>query len=153
MKNIIPIITTLAVTTALAAARDVELSDTPEQVRSTIVQNSNNGTIDEIDLIAIEGKVIYIAEIEFPQDREVKIYVAGDGALMKTREDVHLREAPEPVRSAILGLEGSVDDVDKETVGEKVSYHIELDRHGQPDLDVVISPEGRILSQAEEDDD
>jgi hypothetical protein len=43
-----------------------------------------------------------------------------------------------------------VDDVDKETAGQTVTYHVEIDRHGAPDLEVIVSADGAILKQTEE---
>lgn len=156
MKTI-PTLIALACTTAFASAqverREVRLADCPPEVQTTVNDNARGGRIDEVDVIGIEGKTIYIAEVELPRDRDLKIYVSGNGALVKTLEDIALREAPEAVRTAVQGLGGSVDDVDKETNGETVTYHVEIDRTGEPDLDVVLAVNGAILSQTEEADD
>lgn len=153
----IAIITVLALTTAIASARtqrrEIRLTDCPQAVQSTIQGNARGGHIDEVDFISIDGKDIYIAEVEQPQDRDLKVYVSGNGTLVKTLEDIALSEAPEAVRNAVQGLGGRIDDVDKETAGQVVSYHLEIDRHGAPDFDVVVSAEGSILSRTEEADD
>ena len=155
--KIIPILIALACTTAFATAqverREVRLAECPQPVQDTVNTTARGGHIDEVDVIGIEGKVIYIAEVELPRDRDLKVYVSGNGALVKTLEDISLREAPEAVRTAAQGLGGSVDDVDKETHGETVTYHVEIDRAGEPDLDVVLALNGAILSQTEETDD
>ncbi|MFC7337358.1 hypothetical protein ACFQY0_09245 [Haloferula chungangensis] len=134
-------------------AREVKIDDCPTAVQATIRQNSGEGKIDEIDFLSLEGKEIYIAEVELPGDKDLKVYVSGDGNLLKTREDVALKEVPEAVRTAISGLEGSVDDIDRETAGKTVTYEVELDRHGKPDLEVTLSADGRVLSQKEEVED
>jgi len=155
--NTIKIITTLAFTTALAGAqgksREMRLEECPPPVQSTVQANARGGNIEEVDLINIDGKVIYIAEAELPRDRDLKIYVSGNGALMKTLEEVLLRETPEAVRNAVQGLGGRVDEVNLETEGQTLSYHVEIDRQGAPDLDVVVSATGAILSQTEEAND
>lgn len=152
--NTISTLIALAFTTGLATAqverREIRLTDCPASIQATVQANARGGVIDEVDLIAIDGKQIYIAEVDLPRDRDLKIYVSGNGSLVKTREDILLGEAPEPVRSAALALDGSVDDVDKEVTGNTVTYHVEVDRHGMADLDVVLSEDGKVLSQAEE---
>lgn len=157
MKTIINTNTALAIAAALAVghsnAEEIDLSMCPVAVKKTIESNSAGGVIDDIDRIAIDGKEIYIAEINLPQDREMKIYIAGDGELLKTVEDLKLSEVPEPVRSAVLGLEGSFDDVDKVTAGGKITYQVEMDRTGKPDLEVTIAEDGKIIRQAEEAND
>ena len=156
MKTI-AIITVLALTTAIASARtqrrEIRLTDCPQAVQSTIQGNARGGHIDEVDFISIDGKDIYIAEVELPQDRDLKVYVLGNGTLVKTLEDIALSEAPEAVGKAVHGLGGTIDEVEKETAGQAVTYHVEIDRHGAPDLGVVVSADGSILSQTEEADD
>jgi uncharacterized membrane protein YkoI len=144
----------LAFTTGLASAqverREIRLTDCPAAIQTTVEAHARGGAVEEVDLIAIDGKQIYIAEVDLPRDRDLKIYVSGNGALVKTREDILLSDAPEPVRSAALALDGSVDDVDKEVTGNTVTYHVEVDRHGMADLDVVLAADGKVLSQTEE---
>lgn len=147
----------LAIAAPLATAqterRELRLEDCPPAVRSTIETNARGGRVEEVDHISIDGKEIYIAEVELPKDRDLKVYVSGTGTLAKTLEDITLAEAPEAVQQAARGLGGSVDDVDKEIAGGKTSYHVEIDRHGERDLDVVIAEDGTILSRTEEADD
>ncbi|QJE98014.1 hypothetical protein [Luteolibacter luteus] len=156
MKTIATI-SVLALATSFASAqtqrREIRLADCPQAVQSTIQSNARGGHIDEVDFISIDGKEIYIAEVDLPRDRDLKVYVSGNGTLSKTLEDIALREAPEAVRNAVQGLGGTVDDVDKEIAGQVVTYHVEIERHGARDLDVVVSSDGTILSQTEDADD
>lgn len=57
------------------------------------------------------------------------------------------------VRATLRGLGGRVDDLDKITVGETVTYDADIDRTGQPDLDVLVSADGKIVRQTEDRDD
>ena len=145
-------ILTLALLPFLASARDlreIRLDECPQAVQSTVRDHARDGRIDEVDLIEIEDNTIYIAEAEFSQDRDMKIYVSGNGALIKTVEDVPLAEVPAAVAEAARKL-GSIDEVDKETRGDAVTYHVEVDRPGQRDLDLEIAANGAILKQTEE---
>jgi len=134
----------------------VRLEDCPVPVQNTIRANARDGKIDEIDSHVIDGKAMYVAEVDLANDIDLKIYVAGDGALIKTIEDVPPAELPEAVRKAAEGIaagSGKLDDLDKEVAGETVTYHVEIDRPAQPDLQLVIAPDGRVLKQTEEHDD
>jgi uncharacterized membrane protein YkoI len=145
----------LSSTLASVMAADVRLADCPAAVRATIQENQRDGRVDEVEMYQIEGKSLYVAEVDLPNHRDLKIHVRADGSLLKTREDSALAEVPEAVRqaaSARLGG-GTVDDVDKETVGKTVTYHIEVDRKGAADVDLVIAEDGKILSETEDYDD
>lgn len=138
-----------------ASAAEIRIEECPPAVQATIQQNSRSGLIEEVESYAIQGKTLYVAEVELPMDRELKIHVAADGALMKTREDTALAEVPEAVRSTVRSkiAGGSVDDVEKLVVGQTVTFHIEIGRKSAPDLELVIDAEGKILSEREDADD
>ena len=150
--SIIAICCTIVTATAGGERRDLLLQECPQAVQTTVRENARGGHVDEIDLISIDGRVIYRAEIDLPRDRDLKIYVDGDGALMMTKEEILPRELPEAVLLAARAL-GAVEDVDKESNGRTITYHVEIDRAGQPDLDVVFLADGSISSQTEEADD
>ena len=39
-----------------------------------------------------------------------------------------------------------------QVAGGKVTYHVEIDRKGMPDLDVVLNAEGGVIRETEEND-
>lgn len=138
---------------ATAGAKDIKLADAPAAVQATIKANSRGGTVDDVEQIQIKGSTVYIADIDLKGDHDLTLRINPEGALMQTKEDLPLASAPEPVREALKKLGGRVDDIDKITVGEKVSYAVDLERRGQPDLNLLLDPAGKILSQTEDKDD
>jgi hypothetical protein len=154
--NPIKTLTALACTTLLASADidryELRIEDCPPTVQATVDANARGGVIDEVDLIAIEGKEIYIAEVELPRDRDLKIYVSGNGSLVKTLEELSLRELPAFIRDVTRGYGGTLDDVEKEVAGSKVTFHVEIDRKGLPDIDLVLNAEGGVIRETEEND-
>ncbi|MCW1924985.1 hypothetical protein OKA05_20650 [Luteolibacter arcticus] len=138
---------------APAAARDIRLADCPEPVRQTIQTNSRDGKIEEVEMIERQGKTIYIADIDLKGGYDLNLYVSAEGSLVKTTEDIRLAAAPEAVRTALRGLGGRVDDLDKITEGNTVSYDADIERHGQADLDVIVSTDGKVLRQTEDRDE
>lgn len=152
MKTI-PLFLALLGTPAFAGDDDLRLDQCPPAVQATIREHSRGGPIDDIDRIGIEGNVIYRAEIDLPRDQDLKLYVSGNGALLKTLEEITLAEAPEAVRRVAQEQGGTIDDVARETKGQTVTYHVEIDRRGQADLDLVLAENGAILSRVEEGGD
>jgi uncharacterized membrane protein YkoI len=155
--NPIKTLTALACTTLLASAdidrRELRIEDCPPAVQATVEANARGGFVDEVDLIAIEGKEIYIAEVELPRDRDLKIYVSANGSLVKTREELSLRELPAFIRDVTREYGGTLDEVEKEVAGGKVTFHVEIDRKGMPDIDLVLNAEGGVIRETEEHDD
>lgn len=154
MKTTIAIFAT-ALMAATASAAEIRLDDCPPAVQKTIKDNSRGGHIDEIESYSIQGKQLYVAEVELSSDRDLKIHVASDGALVKTREDSSMADAPEAVRKTVeskLGG-GRADDVDKEVKGSAVTYYVEIERKGAPDLNLVVDADGKVVSEQEEIDD
>lgn len=154
--KLIQTIAAMGLTATLAHAdfeKEVRLDDCPAPVCETIIANSREGKIDDIDLITIDDKQIYIAEVDLPRDIDLKVYVNGSGSLVKTREDVRNDEIPGFVNDIVKELGGRADDVEKEIKGETITYHVDIDRNGQPDLEVVLDGSGKVLSKTEEIDD
>ena len=149
MKTI-PFFIALLCTPAFASNDDLHLDQCPHAVQAAIREHSRGGPVDDIDRIRIEGDVIYRAEVDLPRDHELKIYVSGNGVLLKILEEIALAEAPEAVRRVAQEQGGSIDDVARETKGQTVTYHVEIDRRDQPDLDLVLAETGAILSRIEE---
>lgn len=149
-------IAALVITSSWASAdynkKEIRMDDCPAPVREVITANSRDGKIDDVDMIDIDGKQIYIAEVDLPRDTDLKVYVSGEGVLIKTREDVRDGDVPASVTNAVKDL-GTIDDVEKETKGETVTYHVDIDRSGQADLEVVLSESGEVLSKSEGSDD
>jgi len=136
---------------------DIRLTSLPASVQETIQDNLRGGRVDDIDRIQIEGRTMYKVEVEL-QDRDdddLKLYIAGDGALLKTREELRFNELPSAVQDAARKFGGKVDDVEKEVSQGKISYHIEVDRDddksGDNDLKIVFAEDGSILSQRSDD--
>lgn len=146
----------MALTTAFASAdieKEVRLGDCPEPVRKTLEANAREGRIDEIEMISIADKQIYIGEVDLPEDIDLKIFVNGDGSLMKTREDVRGAAIPQFVTNAVKEMGGMADDVEKEIAGKDVIYHVDVELTGKPDLEVVFDSEGNVVSKTEEIED
>jgi hypothetical protein len=136
-----------------AFAKDIPLAKCPAEVQATIRSHARDGKIDEVESLAIEGRRMFIAEVEFPGDRELKIYVLANGALFKTREDVRLEDTPAKVQEAaqqLVGAEGKVDDVVKIMDADgKESYEVEMKHKGQKEAKIVFAADGTVLSQKE----
>ena len=154
-KSLAILLLAVALPALPAVAGKIPLASCPPAVRETIRENSQGGKIDKIKRIRIEGRTLYVAEVDLPNDRELKIYIAGDGGLIKTRQEIALADAPAPVRDAARKLAaagGRLDDVDREVADGKTSYRIEIDRRHRPDLKIVVAEDGAILSQKEDHD-
>jgi uncharacterized membrane protein YkoI len=136
-----------------AQGRELHLNQCPASVQSAIEANARGGVIDEVDLISVEGKEIYIAEVDLPRDLDLKVYVSGNGSLLKTREDVPLGSMPAFIRDAVREHGGTIDDVEKEIAGGKVIWHVEIDRKAIPDMNMVLNAEGGVISETEDADD
>jgi uncharacterized membrane protein YkoI len=156
MKSIPTILATgviLITSIAPAQAREVRFADCPQPVQATINSNTREGRIDEVEMVQIKGQTVYVAEIDLKGDLDLRIHVAPDGTLIKTVEDQRLSAVPEAVRTALLALGGHVDDIDKITTGSTITYEVDIDRHGAPDLDVIVAADGKIIRQTEDRDD
>lgn len=126
----------------------------PAAVQETIRQHQGRGVLEYVRATTLQGKSCYVAEIELKDDRDLKLHITPDGAVLQSRKDIPLRAAPQAVREAAKGLVpqgGHIDDVDEIVSGGKKTYRVEID--GRDDdanddgLDLVIGEDGVILSK------
>ena len=138
---------------ATASAKDLPLSECPAPVQEVIRSQAGAGKSDGIEAVTIDGRTIYVAEVDLPGGGDRRIQVSETGTLLKTREDIRLADAPAAVEEAVKKLVpagGYVDHIDKTTVEGKVTCEVEIDRLSGRDLKVVFAAEGAIVSQKEE---
>ena len=147
------ILIALAGSTLNLRADDIKLEQCPPAVQDTIRSNARDGRIDDINLITIEGRALYVAEVDLKGDKDLKLHVGSDGKLIKTREDAALGDAPAVLQDAVKKLVpagAKIDDVDKEIAAGKVTYHVEIDRPDAADLDVVVAEDGTVIRQTQD---
>lgn len=141
----------LATTTALA--KDLKLADCPPAVQEVIQKNLRSGKLDSVKKLTVDGRTLFLADVDLAGDEDLKVYISEAGELLKTREDVRPADAPAAVMEAAKKLVpegGKLDDVEKETAGGKTTYLVEIDRPNAPDLEVTMSADGAVLSQKDE---
>ncbi len=141
-----------------SADDDHSLDSCPPAVRDAVRNNLHGGTLEEIETRRKGGETIYVAEIhpagrDRDDDDDLKIHIGADGRILKTREDIPLREAPDAVKEALRSFGGEIDDLDRETRDGAATYHAEIGRKGRPDLEVIISADGRVLREIPDKDD
>lgn len=153
MKTMVPLL--LAALAAPLAARPVQLADCPEPVRATIESKRQGGAIDEIDAHAIEGRTLYVAEIELAGDRDLTLHISPDGTLLSVREETGLEAVPEAARRLVQekAAGAEIDEIEKETTGKTVVWRVEIDRKDARDLVLKFDGEGKLLGEVEEADD
>jgi hypothetical protein len=146
----IPILLALVGITLTLRADDLELERCPAAVQETIRANARDGKIDEVDSVTIQDRMLYVAKVDLPGNKDLKVYAGSDGKLVKTREDAALSDAPATVQDAVGKLVpagGKVEDVDKRIASAKTTYHVEIDRPNAADLNVVVADDGTVISQ------
>ena len=133
-------------------AEDISLKHCPERVRETIQDNLGVGRIDDIKVIRMQNRVLYLAEIDLPGNRERKIHIGGDGTLLKVVEELRLGDLPRQVKLTIetfLTPGADFESAARVTAAGKTEYHVELELAGDVDLHLVLNENGEILRRRE----
>ena len=155
MKHLIPIASAL-LAASIAHAEDVPLKNCPPRVRETIKSELGNGKLDDIERVHLKGRTRYIVEIDVRRGGDLKLLIRPDGKLLSTATDTSYKFCPAKVRRAIdkhLEKNGKLDDIDILRSGGFVRYHVEIDRRGQPDLELTISRDGKIHNRRKGESD
>lgn len=134
---------------------DISLNQCPPAVQETIQKNLRGGKLDGIEKKHYGDRSIYVADIDLPgltDDNELELHIAEDGKLLKSVEDIDLKNVPAAVRDALNAFGGKVDDLDRVETDGKVTYHAEIDREKDHDLDVVVTEDGKVIRETRDDD-
>jgi hypothetical protein len=163
MKRIIPAITIpfaaiAAFAVPASAGRDdheLALAECPGAVQATIIQAARNGALDEIELVHFADGDLYVAEVDLPDRRDLEVYVAADGRLVRTEEEIAWTELPARVQATLSQQAGNmaeIEDITRNTSGRTVTFSAEIDvpGKGMPEIDVEVATDGRLLSAVEE---
>jgi uncharacterized membrane protein YkoI len=124
-------------------------------VQAKMQENLGGGHIDDIKVIRIDERLLYVIEIDLPGPRKRKLHLTGEGELLKIIDKLRLPDLPAPVREAmapILANRGRFDGADRVTANGKVEYHIDFDLPGRVELLIVFSETGEVISRREEAD-
>jgi uncharacterized membrane protein YkoI len=135
-------------------ADELGLEQCPAVVQETIRANARGGDVDDVNPIIIDGRTIYLIEVEVPK-KELRLLVDSDGKLLKAREELTVAEIPGAVQDTAAKLVpegGEIDDIDKEVAEGKTTYIVQIDRPEAPDLQLVVAEDGTLISQTEGDD-
>jgi uncharacterized membrane protein YkoI len=134
---------------------DISLHQCPPSVQETIQKNLRGGKLDDIEKKHHGDRSIYVAEVELPgrdDDNDLELHISDDGRLLKSIEDIDLKDTPPAVRDALRNFGGKVDDVDRVEMDGQVTYHAEIDRNNDDDLDVVVAADGKVIRETRDDD-
>jgi len=149
----IPVVLVIIATAVLpweaVRAEDLRLEDCPAAVQQTILANSRDGRVDEIEL-SPDG-AFYEVEINLPRLRERQLRVAADGVILQTVEDIDLAEAPAAVQGAVVKETtggGRLEELEKKTAeGDQTVFLAEIDLPDGRDLYLEIADNGSILNR------
>ncbi|QIF03080.1 hypothetical protein [Roseimicrobium sp. ORNL1] len=148
------LLTTLMGTVFLGVAQadtnEVPLNSCPAPVQAAIESNKQGGKLNEIKLLTVEGRQLYVVDLDLAGKRDLKLHVTADGSVVKSREDVSLSQAPVAVKSAAEALVptgGHIEDVEKEVSGGKTTYVVEIDVKNGADIKAVFAEDGTVISK------
>ena len=135
---------------AQADPNEVPLASCPAPVQAAIESHKQGGKLDEINLIDVEGRKLYVVEVNLAGRRDLKLHITSDGAVVKSREDVSLAQAPAAVKAAaekLVPTGGKIEDVEKEVANGKTTYVVDIDVKNGTDIKAVFAEDGTVVSQ------
>jgi hypothetical protein len=96
----------------------------------------------------LEGN-LYRVEFETENDVDREIWYDSNSTIVREETEIPVNDLPQAVRQAAeRGFPGyEIDDVEKVTQPQGVTYRVELEALLKRDWDVVYSPDGKILEK------
>jgi hypothetical protein len=125
----------------------------PADVRTAVLKAAGSDPVTKLRVVRRGERTLYLVDIDRPGDYDLKLQVLASGEVMRRSEDMPISGLPELVAKALAaaaGASGIIDEIKKVTEGTMVYFKAEIDRPGQPELDVKIAPDGTVLEQKSE---
>jgi hypothetical protein len=141
--------------TARADQHDLTLAACPAAVQAVITSHQKSGKLEDIKSVTTEGRKLYLADFELSGQQDLKLYIAEDGTIVTTREDLAMAKAPVAVKAAaerLVPAGGRVEDLEKDVTDGKTTYRVEIDAKDGKDIKAVLAEDGTVISQKTEAD-
>jgi uncharacterized membrane protein YkoI len=154
LLSLLPVSLITLCTPQIASAQELTLAQCPAVVQSAIRSNGQGGSLEEIKLVNRDGATLYVAELGLGEKRDLKMYIAPDGTIVKSRQEIDFKQAPAPVRRTVLGLMPAgavVNDVDMETAEGTTTFVVEVKVTPTRELKIIMQADGSVLSEHEEE--
>lgn len=151
IRALVPsILGVLLLGTARADRDSLTLTACPAAVQAVITSHQKSGRLEEIKQVTTEGRKLYLADFELAGQQDLKLYIAEDGSIVTTREDLAMAKAPAAVKAAaerLVPAGGRVEDLEKDVTNGKTTYLVEIDMKDGKDIKAVLAEDGTVISQ------
>lgn len=149
MKNLILMSMLAFAMSSIVSAQDLMPNQVPQAVSDAFSQQFSNAKDIEWEKQGNQFEV----EFETGWSRDHVAWFSEEGELVYLKEDIRNRDLPEAVQSRIASdfSDYRIDDAEKITEGEQVTFEVSLDSRRMADIDVIISESGEIIQQSYDD--
>lgn len=133
------------------SAGTIEPKDVPAAVQATIKAKAGDKPVSKIETKIKGGKVSYAASIK-GADGKVSIFtVNSEGKLSNVKDEVGMKDLPEPVQSAIKAKAGEkpISSIEKKTKDDKVTFTATAKATGGTAVLITVDSKGKVLKVAD----
>ncbi|WZO98073.1 PepSY-like domain-containing protein [Isosphaeraceae bacterium EP7] len=134
---------------ARADEEKVALKDVPRAVMDSLKKAFPKAEIVEAEKETEDGKVSYEVELK-DGEKSVEVALKADGTILEVETEVAAKDLPKAVTAALLAkypgstIEKAEQVVTFEGGEEKKAYEVELTTAAKKEVEVRVSPEGKV---------
>jgi uncharacterized membrane protein YkoI len=125
------------------------LGPPPAAVVHAVRKELKDGRVENVDMRTREGQPAYEVSIEMPNGNDTELEINMHGELLAARTEMSATELPQAVRETAQGRVpsgGAIEEITRETAGGETTYRVEIEEPGQPDMELVLSEAGSVLT-------
>lgn len=147
-----------AVATVHADEEKTEIKDLPKPIHTALTTKYPNGTLTKASKEEEEGKVVYEVTVEV-EEKKLEVAISAKGKLLEVEQAIDAGHLPKAVASAIKDRYPKarikkIEQVTKfEEDEEEKFFEVVLSSKHKSNLEVKISPAGKILEEEKDDED
>lgn len=138
-----------------ADEQKINLARVPAVVKQAAARAVPEATFDEAYQETEKGRTVYTLDGTNRQGRDISIDVSAEGRVLEVTTEIPLTQVPKivinAVRARVRGFRPSDASVITEE-GKVTWYELEGKSAGGAEIDLLVSPDGRTVREAEDDD-
>jgi hypothetical protein len=121
----------------------------PAAMRTAVLKAAGSDRIEKLRIVRRGERTLYLVDID-RGEHDLKLQVLASGEVVRRTDALPLAALPPAVAKTLgtlAGPSGIIDEIKMITEGGATHFKAEIDRMGQPELDVKVAPDGKVLEQ------
>ena len=136
-------------TSVTAQAADVSWADLPAAVAERLFIEVGDVPLGQIAERTVDGRSVYVVEIDGEQGLESVLHVSAEGALLSRLDLIPIEALPVGVNAVLVDEGGQLEGIERFVEGDSARFTLTITHEASAEVTLVVAPNGAILARTE----